>query len=230
MAEISGYRLSFRAVDSEFRGAGPAQFWFQRNNLWLDGDRITPSRLIFLDSGGIFESNIGIGDWKEGRSSIPSAGNTSLTLGLICQSDDISRRVVEIRGVKSLLFDSLMKRFSSIDFEFLKNLDLLADIRCVFYNHDEWKGKKNFADTFLGLRKSFGNSSWVMAGVGARPYVFDKWYFGIIPSGRTRFIEESGVLEYSSYQDYSDLYELLSEAERKLSTDWSVSVEGCLKF
>ncbi len=230
MVELSRYRMRFSGVDNEFRGAGPGDFWFQRDNFWLDGDRVTPSRLLFLDSGGILESNLSITDAKEGKYQIPVPGNTSVSLSLMCQSDDISRRVVEIRGVKSLLFDSLVNRFTSIRYGFLRNVDLLADIRCVSYNHDEWSGRRDFVDTFLGVRKSFGNSSWMMAGVGARPYAFDRWYFGILPRGRMKFIEERGVLEYSRYQEYSDLYGKLSEAESELSRNWSVSFEGCLKF
>lgn len=222
--------IVFSGLVEEFTGCMPDRFWLQRNNFFLDGDRIEVSRLLFLRSSGIANVSLNISDSESEIGSMPVPGRSYLTMEFFCDSRKITRRVLEARLVKSIDIGSITSGSSGVVAALFKGADLLVDFRGVSYNHEEWKGRKNFIDTFIGLRKSFNGSFFLMAGAGLNPFVFDKWYYGIIPDGRLRFLEERGVIEGAGSLDEGRLIEVIGDAESDMQRNWSFSIEGRFEF
>jgi hypothetical protein len=148
----------------------------------------------------------------------------------MCEREDFSNRVIEMRIIHSIPIISLLPFKLDDNQSSFRRIDILADLRGVFYSHKDWSGKSWFIDPFFALRKRFTNSSWCMAGVGLNPFIFDKWHYSIVCDGREKFIEGRDIFRKSAFLNQSELLEALRNAEEEISTRWMISFEANLDF
>jgi hypothetical protein len=227
---ISGFHWGVEGAAENYSNLPPDYFWIRRKNFWLDGDTIDSNRLFFLRSSGTYSVRLEARKLDAGNTKYPCSGNLGLSLLLMCERDNLSDRVIEMKIIHSIPARLLIPFKLAGNNSFFNGIDLLADIRGVLYNHQNWNGKRGFIDPFFALRKSFAYSSWCMIGVGLNPYVFDKWHYGITCDGREKFLEDKGVFRKSAVLNQREWLEILGNAEEEMSASWIISFEAGLTF
>ena len=227
---ISGFHWGVGGVAENYTNLPPEYFWFKRKNFWLDGDTIDSNRLFFLRSSGIYSVRLEARRLNTENTKFPCSGNLDLSLLLMCERDNFSDRVIEMKIIHSIPARLLIPFKIVGNNSFFNGIDLLADIRGILYNHQNWSGKRGFIDPFFALRKGFSDSSWCMFGVGLNPYVFDKWHYSITCDGREKFLENNGVFRKSAGLNRSEWLEILGNAEEEMSSSWIISFEASLAF
>ncbi|MCD6378816.1 glycogen-binding domain-containing protein [bacterium] len=225
-----GFHWNVEGVSEDYSNISPDYFWLQRKNFWLEGDRIDSNRLLFLRSSGVYKARVGVRKINPGNRISYYQDGLDISLLFMCERDDFSNRVTEMKIKHSIPIGSLLP-FKLVENNSLFNgVDILADVRSALYNNRNWSGKRAFIDPFIALRKRFTDSSWCMVGIGLNPYVFDKWHYNITYDGREKFLEDKGVFRESIFLNQVGLLEILSKAEEEMSESWIISFEASLGF
>ncbi|MFO7914087.1 MAG: glycogen-binding domain-containing protein [Candidatus Krumholzibacteriales bacterium] len=202
-----------------FQNSRGSDFWLQRSNPYLDSDLVRPLTIPFIDSGGIFRFSSKL---FETDSTGLSFNNQQLSAIFICDSENISKRVLELRLAKSFSLSYLTS------WDKLGGVDLITDFRGVAYELPGFSD--SFLDIFLGLGKGSRETAWFVAGLGFNPYRIDRWKSSIMAEGRELFMEDSGVLSSASRYDLPGVLDKLRNAEEEISSNYSLSVEAGFSF
>ena len=216
---VSDLNYDLELEGEVFHDSRGSDFWFRRSNTFLDMDMVSPLTIPFINSGGIvrFSSRL-----YESDSTASLLNNQQLSLIFICDSEKISKRVMEMRLIKSFSL-SCLTSWSRVG-----GVDLLADIRGVAYDLPGLR--QSFLDIFLGLGKGSRESAWLVAGIGLNPCRIDRWKYRIMAEGRKLFIEDSGVISSASRYELPVVLDKLRSAEEEISSNFSLSVEAGFSF
>jgi hypothetical protein len=208
-------------------------FWFSKSNFFLDGDDITIGHLPFLGSSSLSELEIVLaqrGGSGAGRRRIVDGSSRieelhyrepfqrELTLSLLLRGDmsGAGDRFGEIRLSKGV--------------EYRDRFGLFFDMRYVSYGIDGWSGTRDFVNAFAALYGRINEVSWLSIGVGADPYLYDRWEYAYSGLGREHFLLERGVMDAFSGGATGEALDALREAERSLSENWSITFAAFIGF
>jgi len=200
-----------------------ADFMLRRRNFWLDCDRIRPAYIPLLNSNGIYVLRSVY--FSSDSSSLFYYQPPALSLLFTCDAEDFSKRVLELRGFRSISLSPFLPWFI---FSKTGRIDLVTDIRAVYYHHPEMV--EEFFDIYTALRKDIGERGWIMAGVGFSPYRVDRWKYRLSPWGRELYIQEKNTFRGGTAQDLEWMLQRLKDVEDEMSLDFRLSVEAGIRF
>ena len=191
-------------------------FWLQRNNFWLDGDRLTVDRLPFMTSNNLNEVHLNL-TWRVSEDdSDPYATGLHMSMMRRVDGNDPCRRVT------GLLFRAGLPLGL--------RLTHILDIRYISYDHDAWRGERHFVDFFTALQLRVTPTAWVSFGAGVNPYRFDRWRYRFTKYGREEYLLERGVFASAADGDEEAMLRTLERAETALAEELSFVVEAGIRF
>ncbi len=208
-------------------------FWYARRNFFLDGDDLSVGRLPFMDCESLYEVQLVLAQpsraGAERRRIVDMASRIEeyhygepfqvpLSVSLLLRGDlgGSGDRMGEIRLSKG--------------FELERRFGFFLDMRYVSYRIEGWSGTRDFLNTFAAVYGKLNENAWLGLGVGANPYLYDRWEYAFSGMGREHFLLdhhameafEGGVTGYALYE--------LREAERALSEEWAITFEAFIGF
>jgi hypothetical protein len=215
--ETDALKLDIGLELEDFSGEGGSgsTFWLQRENFWLDGDRLRTDMLQFLDSKGVWKAMLRVEENGAEELAGPYRLEGYLSASMRWDGDTESR-IFEITGGKGIRAGSL--------------ISFHADLRYADYRSVCWTGDSGFFDAWLGARGSLGSGGWAALGVGVPPHRFDRWYYDFTGDGREHYLLEQGIFESAGSSPQCELIDLLGKAEKSLSEEWRLSFEAGFSF
>ena len=191
-------------------------FWIQRNNFWLDGDRLRSNMLPFLEAKSIYTLELMCDVTAETSSyGYPYSRDFSFTARY--------RRAME----SSPRFWEVLFRKG---FGLHERITLVVDARFASYRHEEWMGDRNFMDLFGAIHAGITSSAWCSIGVGVNPCFFDRWLYGFSSWGREQYLLDQDLFDYVGAGDPAAMIGALQSAEERLAKEAMITFEAGVRF